>query len=86
MAAAYGTELGIPRESLIAAILIVQFVGIPATFLFGALASVIGARRAILAGLAVYFVISAVGYFMKTAAHFYVLAGLVGWFRGERRR
>ncbi|MFP5246974.1 MAG: MFS transporter, partial [Thermoanaerobaculia bacterium] len=34
MATAYGTELGIARESLIAAILIVQFVGVPATFLF----------------------------------------------------
>src|SRR5919112_4039597 len=38
MATAYGTELGIDRGALITAILIVQFVGIPFTFLFGMLA------------------------------------------------
>jgi MFS transporter, UMF1 family len=82
MAAAYGTELRIPRESVIAAILIVQFVGIPATFLFGTLAGRIGAKRAIFAGLIVYLVISIVGYFMRTTTHFYVLAGLVGLVQG----
>jgi len=82
MAAAYGTELGIARESLIAAILIVQFVGVPATFLFGAIAGVIGAKRTILVGLVVYLGISVVGYFMKTAAHFYLLAGMVGLVQG----
>lgn len=82
MATAYGTELGIARESLIAAILIVQFVGVPATFLFGLLAGAIGTRRSILAGLVVYIFISILGYFMKTAGHFYVLAGLVGLVQG----
>jgi MFS transporter, UMF1 family len=82
MATAYGTELGIPQAALISAILIVQFVGIPATFAFGALAGWIGAKRAIFLGLLVYAAISILGYFMKTAAHFYVLAGLVGLVQG----
>ncbi|MGZ8851681.1 MAG: MFS transporter [Thermoanaerobaculia bacterium] len=82
MAAAYGTELGIPQGSVIAAILIVQFVGIPATFLFGTLAGRIGAKYAIFAGLFVYLIISVVGYFMRTATHFYILAGLVGMVQG----
>jgi UMF1 family MFS transporter len=82
MAAAYGTELGIQREALIAAILIVQFVGIPATFLFGSLAAWIGAKRSILAGLVVYFGVSFLAYSMKTATHFYILAGLVGLVQG----
>ncbi len=82
MAAAYGTELGIAQESVIAAILIVQFVGIPATFLFGSLAGRIGAKRAIFAGLVVYLVISVVGYFMRTATHFFILAVLVGLVQG----
>ncbi|MGZ8868989.1 MAG: MFS transporter [Thermoanaerobaculia bacterium] len=82
MAAAYGTELGIPKGSVIAAILIVQFVGIPATFLFGAIAGSIGAKRAIFAGLVVYLLISVVGYYMRTTAHFYILAGLVGLVQG----
>jgi len=82
MAAAYGTELGIRRESLITAILIVQFIGVPATFLFGFLARWIGAKRSILAGLVLYLVVSGVAYSMKTAADFYVLAGLVGLVQG----
>lgn len=82
MATAYGTELGIGRGTLIAAILIVQFVGIPATFLFGMLAGAIGAKRSIFAGLAVYLGVSVFGYTMKTAADFYILAGLVGLVQG----
>ena len=82
MAAAYGTELGIAQESVIAAILIVQFVGIPATVVFGMLAGRIGAKRAIFAGLVVYLAISVVGYYMRTAAHFFILAGLVGMVQG----
>jgi UMF1 family MFS transporter len=82
MATAYGTELGIRRESLIAAILIVQFVGIPATFLFGMLAGKIGPKRSILLALLVYGGIAIFGYYMKTAAHFYVLATLAGLVQG----
>ena len=82
MAAAYGTELGIRRESLITAILIVQFIGVPATFLFGFLARWIGAKRSILVGLVLYLVVSAIGYSMKTATDFYILAGLVGLVQG----
>ena len=82
MAVAYGTELGIERSALIGAILIVQFVGIPFTFLFGMLAGWLGAKRSVLLGLAVYVGISIVGYFMTTAAHFFVLAGLVGMVQG----
>lgn len=82
MATAYGTELGIGRDTLIAAILIVQFVGIPATFLFGGLASMIGAKRAILAGLVVYLGVSVFAFTMKSATDFYILAGLVGLVQG----
>ena len=82
MATAYGTEIGIGESALIGAILLVQFVGVPFAFLFGALAGAIGAKRAIFLGLAVYTVIATLGYFMKTAAHFFLLAGLVGMVQG----
>ncbi|HEU4829137.1 MAG TPA: MFS transporter [Gemmatimonadales bacterium] len=82
MATAYGTEIGIASGSLIAAILIVQFVGVPFAFLFGLFAGRIGAKRAIFVGLLAYTAISVLGYFMRTAAHFYVLAGLVGMVQG----
>lgn len=82
MATAYGTELGIRRDSLIAAILIVQFLGVPATFLFGMLAGKIGAKRSIFLGLLVYCGISILGYYMTSATHFYILAGMVGLVQG----
>jgi MFS transporter, UMF1 family len=82
MATAYGTELGIGQNALIGAILLVQFVGIPCSVLFGSLAARIGAKRALFLGLLAYTAISVLGYFMKTATHFYALAGLVGMVQG----
>ncbi len=82
MATAYGTEIGIGQNALIGAILLVQFVGIPCSFLFGLLAGQIGAKRAIFLGLIAYTAISILGYFMTNATHFYLLAGLVGLVQG----
>jgi UMF1 family MFS transporter len=82
MATAYGTEIGIERGTLIAAILLVQFVGIPFAFAFGALAQRIGAKTAVLLGLAAYAGISILGYQMRTGRDFLVLALLVGTVQG----
>jgi MFS transporter, UMF1 family len=82
MAATYGKELGIADTVLIASILIVQFVGFPFAFLFGAIASRIGAKRTIFIGLLVYAGISVLGFYMKTAAHFMLLAAMVATVQG----
>jgi len=82
MATAYGTEIGIGQSALIGAILVVQFVGIPCSFLFGTVAGWIGAKRALFLGLLAYTAISILGYFMRTATHFYILAALVGMVQG----
>ena len=82
MATAYGTEIGIGQSALIAAVLLVQFVGVPCAFLFGMLATRIGAKRAVFVGLLSYTAISVVGYYMRTAAHFFILASLVGVVQG----
>jgi UMF1 family MFS transporter len=82
MATIYGAEIGIDRSAMIAALLVTQFVGIPFTFLFGSLGHRIGARRAIFLGLGVYCVITGLAFFMRTAAHFFALAILVGTVQG----
>jgi len=82
LAATYGTEIGIGQTHLIGAFLIVQFVGIPFALLFGQFAARVGARRAIFVSLAVYFGITTLAYFMRTATHFYLLAILVGTVQG----
>lgn len=78
----YGTEIGIGRDALIAAILMVQFVGVPFAFLFGALADRLGPKPSIWLGLAVYVAVTVLGYHMTTAAHFFALAGLVAMVQG----
>jgi UMF1 family MFS transporter len=60
----------------------VQFVGVPCSFLFGAVAGRIGAKTAIFFALAVYVGISVLGFFMTAAWQFFVLAFLVGMVQG----
>lgn len=82
MAAIYGEEIGIGRTTMIAAIALVQFVGVPFAYLFGWLAGRIGTRPAIFLGLAAYVGISALGYFMRSDRDFIALAVLVGMVQG----
>ena len=82
MASVYGAELGIEEAHMIGAIVMVQFVGVPFSFLFGMLAGRIGTKRAIFLGLLVYTLISVLGYFMTSAIHFWTLAFLVGTVQG----
>ena len=82
MATIYGAGLGLKEGDMIKAVLMTQFIGVPFAFLFGMLAGKIGAKRSIFLALVVYTGISIVGYFMKTAAHFYLLAALVGMVQG----
>ena len=54
MASVYGAEIGIDQNAQIAAFVMVQFLGIPFAFLFGALGTRIGTKRALFIALAVY--------------------------------
>lgn len=82
MAAIYAAGIGLPQGQVVAAILLVQFIGIPFAFFFGQLAGKIGAKRAILIAVLVYCGISVVAYRMETIGEFYVLAVLVGAVQG----
>jgi UMF1 family MFS transporter len=82
MATIFGTEIGIGREHLIGALLLVQFVGVPCSFLFGRLAGRIGAKRAVIGSLVVYTGVSILCYFVQTALHFYALAIIVATVQG----
>ena len=82
MASIYGAEIGIDRNAQIAAFALVQFVGVPFSFLFGTVAGRLGAKRSIFLALTVYVGISILGYFMTSAAHFFALAVLVGTVQG----
>jgi UMF1 family MFS transporter len=82
MAAIYGAEIGIGQTDLIGALLLVQFVGIPFSLLFGRLARSVGAKRSVHLALGIYTVISLAAYSMTTAWQFWALAGMVGLVQG----
>ena len=82
MATLYGTQVGIDQGSLIGALVLVQFIGVPAAFVFGAVAAKVGAKPAILASLVLYTVIAVLAFRMTTARDFMVLAALVGLVQG----
>jgi UMF1 family MFS transporter len=82
MAVDYGLALGFPSKTLVAALLITQFVGFPAALVFGKLGERFGPRRGILVGIAVYVGVTLWGYRMQSVWEFYVLAGAVGLVQG----
>jgi len=82
MAAIYGTEIGIGRSSLIGALVLVQFIGIPCTMAFGYLAKPLGTKRAISLALGIYCLVAVGGYFMTKAWHFWMLSVLVATAQG----
>jgi UMF1 family MFS transporter len=82
MSSIYGIEIGIDRNAQIAAFIIVQFVGVPCSFAFGAVAGHLGAKISLFGALSVYVCISVLAYFMTETWQFFALAFLVGLVQG----
>lgn len=83
MAVDYGLSIGLPANTLIIALLVVQFVGFPATLLAGRIAEKIGAKRALWMALWVYVVATAyASVLMTSSTEFYVLAVALGLVQG----
>jgi len=83
VAAIYGKgELGLETGTLVGCILMVQFVGVPASFAFIWLAGRLGTRAGIFVGLAVYLGVIAFAFFMTSATEFWILGGLVALVQG----
>jgi MFS transporter, UMF1 family len=83
MSVNFGLSIGITMKTLLLTILLVQFVAFPAAIGFGRLARAWGGGTAILAGIAIYIVVCAAGFFLlRNAVQFVVLACLVGMVQG----
>lgn len=82
MAAVYGAEVGVEQTSQIAAFVMVQFLGIPFSFLFGSLGVRIGTKRAIFIAISVYALATVLAYFMTTVTHFFILAAMIATVQG----
>jgi MFS transporter, UMF1 family len=82
MSSIYGAEIGIDRNAQIAAFVLVQFTGVPFSFLFGVVAGRIGPKKTLLGALVVYTFIPVLAFFMTSALHFFALAFMVGMVQG----
>jgi len=82
MAVDYGVALGLPTESLLAALLMTQFVAFPAALAFGWLGGRIGAKQGILLGIAIYTLATLYAFFLDSVAEFFALAAVIGLVQG----
>ena len=82
MAALYAAAKELRQEVVIGTLLAVQFVGIPCSFLFGALARRFGAKRLVLVGVATYVLIGLLAFRMETERGFVLLGVLVALVQG----
>jgi MFS transporter, UMF1 family len=82
MAVDYGLSLGLQSKDLMAALLIVQFVGFPAAIVFGRVGAAIGSKRAIAIAIAVYVGVTVFAAQMRTAGEFYAMAVVIGLVQG----
>ena len=82
MAVDYGLSIGFKSTDLIAALLIVQFVGFPSAVAFGYLGERIGPKRGIFIALGVYACITLGATMMHHVQEFYVMAAMIGLVQG----
>ncbi len=82
MAAIFGAQVGIASRTLISALLVTQFVGIPCALLLGHIAKKIGSKKTLSVALIWYLVVAGGAYAMTKRWHFWALAIAVGAVQG----
>ena len=82
MAIDYGISIGFSSAQLILAMLITQFIGFPATFLYGRMTRFFDVRVGIFIGIAVYAMVTVWGSLMQAVWEFYALAVIIGLVQG----
>jgi UMF1 family MFS transporter len=82
MAVDYGVALGLPSSSLLAALLLTQFVAFPSALLLGWVGNQIGPKRGILICISVYLAATLYAYFLDSVVEFFALAVVVGLVQG----
>ncbi|NNF41350.1 MAG: MFS transporter [Woeseiaceae bacterium] len=82
MAVNYGQRLGFADKDLVLALLITNFIGFPATLLYGFVAHRVGPKLGIYFALLVYIGMSVWAMYMKEMWQFYVMAMVIGAVQG----
>lgn len=82
MAVDFALSIGLNSQDLIFAIILVQFIGFPATLVYATLAKKIGDKNSIYLGLLIYSLATIYSFFISTSTHFYALGILIGLVQG----
>ena len=82
MATSYGTDIGLSATSMIQALLLTQFIGFPATLVFGYYADKYGYKYSLSFAIVIYIFVVLFSSQMDTAAEFYIVASVVGLVQG----
>lgn len=82
MAVDYGISIGFNASDLIKALLLIQFIGFPATIIFAKFGEKIGTKKAILFGIGIYFIIILWAIVMESKFEFYAISILIGVAQG----
>ena len=82
MATSYGSDIGLSAQSMISALLLTQFIGFPATLIFGLYADRFGHRESLSFAILVYIFVVIFSAQMDTATEFFILASVIGLVQG----
>ena len=82
MATSYGADIGLSSTSMIQALLLTQFIGFPATLVFGYYADKFGFKHSLSFAIIVYIFVVLFSSQMDTALEFYIVASVVGLVQG----
>jgi len=82
MATSYGSDIGLTATSMIGALLLTQFIGFPATLVFGLYADKFGYKKSLTFAILVYIGVVLFSSQMDTAFEFYIVASVIGLVQG----
>ena len=82
MATSYGSDIGLTATSMIGALLLTQFIGFPATLVFGLYADKFGYKLSLTLGIVTYIGVVLFSSQIDTALDFYIVASVIGLVQG----
>jgi UMF1 family MFS transporter len=82
MAVNFGQRLGFSDQDLVTALMITNYVGFPATLLYGLMAHRFGTKKAIYVGLLVYIAVVCWAAFLTEVRQFYAMSITIGMVQG----
>lgn len=82
MATSYGSDIGISAQSMIGALLLTQFIGFPATLLFGTYSDKFGHKQTLSVAILIYIGVVIFSSQMNTATEFFIMASIIGLVQG----